>query len=144
MKFFAPAILLAIASPLFAESGSKIAAYCMEHSGKTVGNGECWTLANEAFKAAGAKRPGGDLRVWGREVNTAKESLKPGDILEFQSAKFSDGFRTGPAHTAVVVKGGSRESITIAEQNWGKRNTRIRTMDLTKLTSGKARVYRPA
>lgn len=162
MKYFAAAALFALVScganpepasssrtaePHTGHSGARIAAYCVKQAGKTVGNGECWTLADEAFKASGVKRPGINARVWGREVNPAKESLRRGDVLEFQSAKFYDGHTTvttGPAHTAVVVTGGSRHDFTIAEQNWGKRTVRIRTMDLTKLTGGKVRVYRPA
>ena len=48
----------------------KIVAFVKTNKGKQVGNGECWTLANEAFKAAEAKRPAGKgLRVWGRVVD---------------------------------------------------------------------------
>ncbi|MES2660131.1 MAG: hypothetical protein V4689_16025 [Verrucomicrobiota bacterium] len=123
--------------------GPRIAAYCVKQSGKKVGNGECWTLANEAFISAGARRPGSDMRVWGRVVNPARESLMPGDIIEFESARFSDGIITGSAHTAVVVTGGSQERFSVAEQNWGKKTVRIREMDLTKRVSGKVIVYRP-
>lgn len=120
----------------------RIAAFCLAKTGQRVGNGECWTLANDAFTSAGARRPGRDLRVWGRIV-TSKESLKPGDVIEFQSARFSDGTITGTAHTAVVVKGGNREKFSIAEQNWGMKTVRLRETNLNLLVSGKVRVYRP-
>ena len=123
--------------------GPRISAYCVKHVGQKVGNGECWTLADESFKSAGAVRPGSDMRVWGRVVNPARESLKPGDVVEFESARFSDGIITGSAHTAVVVSGGSPRQFSIAEQNWGKKTVRIREMDLTKLVSGKVVVFRP-
>ena len=132
--------------PAMFRSGPKpqrIAAYCVASNGKKVGNGECWTLADEAFRAAGAKRPGSDLRVWGRRVDPAKEGLRPGDVIEFQSAWFSDGVMTGSNHTAVVVNGGSHDKFTIAEQNWGRKTVRLREMDLTRLTAGKVSVYRP-
>ena len=123
--------------------GPRVAAYCLKNSGKKVGNGECWTLADDAFKSAGASRPGSDMRVWGRVVNPAKESLKPGDVVEFRSARFSDGIITGTAHTAVVVIGGSQEKFSVAEQNWGRKTVRIREMDLTKRVSGTVTIYRP-
>ncbi|MEO5917819.1 MAG: hypothetical protein ABIS50_26540 [Luteolibacter sp.] len=132
-----------VTAPRSGNPAPRVAAYCQKQSGKKVGNGDCWTLADEAFKSAGATRPGSDMRVWGREVNPAKEALKPGDVIEFRNAWFSDGTITGSAHTAVVVTGGSREKFSIAEQNWGKKNVRIREMDLTKLVSGSVTVYRP-
>lgn len=121
----------------------RIAAFCLTHTGQRVGNGECWTLADDAFKSAGTRRPGRDLRVWGRVVNPSKESLKPGDVIEYQSARFSDGTITGTAHTAVVVRAGNLESFSIAEQNWGRKTVRVREMNLKTLVSGKVTVYRP-
>ena len=126
-----------------AGSGARVAAFCVREQGRKVGNGECWTLADDAFKSAGASRPGSDMRVWGRVVNPARESLKPGDVVEFRSARFSDGIITGAAHTAVVVIGGNQEKFSIAEQNWGRKTVRIREMDLTKKVSGEVTVYRP-
>jgi hypothetical protein len=122
----------------------KIAAYCVANKGRKVGNGECWTLANEAFKYAGAKRPGSDLRVWGRRVDPAKEGLKAGDVIEFQNARLSDNsYITAANHTVVVVEGGPQSHFVIAEQNWGKKTVRFHTLDLTKVSSGKVSVYRP-
>lgn len=156
MKFLIPACLFLVVScapepapvttEFRAQSGNpapRVAAYCVAQKGRKVGNGECWTLADEAFKSAGARRPGRDMRVWGRRVDPVKETIKPGDIVEFQSARFSDGIITGSAHTAVVVKGGGREGFTIAEQNWGRKTVRLREMSLTTLVSGKVMVYRP-
>jgi CHAP domain len=121
----------------------RIAAYCKAQSGRKVGNGECWTLADEAFKSAGTKRPGRDMRVWGRIVNPSKEAVKPGDIVEFRSARFSDGIITGQAHTAVVIEGGTEGKFTIAEQNWGKKTVRFREMSATNLIAGEMVIYRP-
>lgn len=131
------------ARPQAGNAAPRVAAFCVAKSGRKVGNGECWTLADEAFKSAGARRPGGDMRVWGRLVNPAKEPLKPGDVVEFRRARFSDGIITGAAHTAVVVKGGTQGNFTIAEQNWGKKTVRFRAMNLTTLVAGKVMVYRP-
>ena len=125
------------------DPASRIAAYCVARKGQKVGNGECWTLADEAFKSAGARRPGSDMRVWGRLVDPTREPIKPGDVVEFQSARFSDGIITGSAHTAVVVKGGSQEHFIIAEQNWGRKTVRFREMSMARLVSGRVRIYRP-
>jgi len=129
--------------PQSGDPAPRIAAYCVSKSGQKVGNGECWTLADEAFKSSGAKRPGSDMRIWGRIVNPLREAIKPGDVVEFLSARFSDGIITGSAHTAVVVKGGDQGGFTIAEQNWGRKTVRIREMSLTTLVNGKVMIYRP-
>ncbi|HEX2747092.1 MAG TPA: CHAP domain-containing protein [Verrucomicrobiales bacterium] len=124
------------------EVPAKILAYCREHSGKQVGNGECWTLADECFKACELKRPGG--RVWGRKLDPAKEKPQPGDIVEFRSAKFADGGMTGPEHTAIVVALGKKGHLTVAEQNWGGHKTvHERDMDPAGLKSGEMMFYRP-
>lgn len=126
-----------------AEIPEMITKFCKGKLGKQVGNGECWTLADEAFKACGLKRPGADMRVWGKIVDHQKEKLQPGDIVEFRSARFSDGSYTAPEHTAVVVKGGKR-GIVVAEQNWGGNKTvHERPMDLGGLVSGTLIIYRP-
>jgi hypothetical protein len=129
--------------PRSGDPAPKIASYCLAQKGRIVGNGECWTLANEAFKSSGARRPGSDVRVWGRVVDPTQEDLKPGDILEIESARFLDGTITGPNHTVVVVRGGSQESFGIAEQNWGRKSVRVREFNLKSLVSGKVKVYRP-
>ena len=121
-----------------------LVAFCKQNMGKQVGNGECWTLANEAFRSCGLARPGGDNRVWGRLLDLKQEKLAPGDIVEYRNAKFSNGSSTGPAHTSVVVKGGRRGSATIAEQNWsGHKTVREAPFDSRTLIEGEVMVYRP-
>ena len=77
------------------EAQQKIVGYAELNLGKKVGNGECWTLADVAYKFAKIIRPGRDQRVWGRLVDWEKEELLPGDILELQAAGFSDGNKSG-------------------------------------------------
>lgn len=128
---------------LAAERRVKTAAFCIASMGKQVGNGECWTLADEAFKATGAERPAGESRVWGRLVDIEKESLEPGDIVEFRVAKITGYGTTGPEHTAVVVKGGRRGQCTLAEQNWSNvKKVREVKVNLRGLVSGEVMVYR--
>lgn len=122
----------------------KLVAFCKSNLAKQVGNGECWTLADEAFKSCGLERPEGQSRVWGRLLDLKKEDIEAGDIVEFRSAKFSNGTHTGPNHTAVVVKGGRREKATIAQQNWGgNRTVGEAPFDAGTLTEGEVMVYRP-
>src|SRR5436190_5805959 len=71
----------ATAKPGDVEPGPKLVEYCKGKKGQQVGNGECWTLADEAFKAHALQRPGGALRVWGRVVDPKKERPEPGDIV---------------------------------------------------------------
>ena len=83
------------------------------------------------------------MRVWGRLLDLKKEKMQAGDIVEYRSAKFSNGTTTGPEHTAVVVKGGRRKA-TIAEQNWsGHKTVRESEFDSGALISGEVMVYRP-
>lgn len=132
------------AERLAAERLVKIVAFCKENVGKQVGNGECWTLANEAFNASGAIRPAGGSRVWGRLLDIREEPLEPGDIVEFREAKIPGYGTTGPNHTAVIVKGGRRGQCTIAEQNWsGVKKVHEVSVNLRDLVSGEVMVYRP-
>lgn len=123
--------------------GASIVKYCQENMGKQVGNGECWTLANDAFKALDIKRPGGQLRVWGRLVDLKTEAPQPGDIVEIADAKFADGSYVSAEHTAVIVKTGKKLQVTLAEQNWAlKKIVHERTTDLGGLLSGTLKIYR--
>ena len=46
------------------------------------------------------------------------ESLKAGDVVEFRSARFSDGSWTGPEHTGIITTTLRKGRIILAEQNW--------------------------
>lgn len=125
-------------------SNAAIVEFCRLNEGRKVGDGECWTLANEAFKATGKTRPGGASRIWGREVNYKSEGVRPGDIVEFENVLMPDGYRTGTHHTAIVAAGGSGD-ITIAEQNMaGARGVAFRPMNLKAKLQGRISVYRPS
>ncbi len=117
--------------------------YARDKKHHKVGNGECWTLAEEALKKAGAQTSrdihGKDLGktvdyVWGDLVTLG--TAAPGDIIQFL-AGFSFVKRTdnadgawreetwGPVqkhHTAIVdeviVPG---VALRILHQNWSKK-----------------------
>lgn len=126
-----------------AEAIANVVKFVENNKGKKVGDGECWTLADEAYKAARVNRPSGDIRVWGRVVEWEDEDLKPGDIVEFESANFGN-FRTAEFHTAVITKPGRRKgSFEVHHQNWGAdKNVTIFEFNLKELTEGKVIVYR--
>lgn len=110
--------------------------------GKQVGNGQCWTLAAEALKAAGAEPPKG--YTYGDEI--AVKDIQPGDILQFTTARFDEpGYWAvlgTPDHTAVVYSLGDRTFIL--HQNFsGKKYVQTFDLDFDNLTSGRVQAYRP-
>lgn len=121
----------------------KIVDFSMASIGKQVGNGECWTLANDAYQSAAIQRPGSDMRVWGREVDYKKEDPMPGDIVEIEAAKFDNGMTFPAQHTSVIVKVASRSRITVCEQNIsGNKTVKERDYDLKGIKSGTVKLYR--
>ncbi|YCM45396.1 hypothetical protein V2O64_05090 [Verrucomicrobiaceae bacterium 227] len=122
---------------------AKIAQYCVSQKGQQVGNGECWSLANSAYNDSQAKRPEGQLRVWGRLLDLDNEKIEPGDVVEFRSARIPGYGTTGEAHTAVAIEGGRSKRCTVAEQNiGGVKKVRFTELDLRKIDSGEVMVYR--
>jgi hypothetical protein len=121
-----------------------IVAFCRKNSGHKVGNGECWTLANEAFKATGAQRTAGQLRVWGRRLDLRRESPLPGDILECDRTRFADGSYVPTQHTAVIVGVRAATLVRISEQNFGNsKKVKERDLELSGLRGGNIYIYRP-
>jgi hypothetical protein len=123
-----------------------------------VGSGECYDLADEALKGAGAKSApdhGTITRsadyVWGREVPLSE--AKPGDVIQFRNYKFDkrtddkqngsssteDGQR--PHHTAVVESIDDKGAAVVIEQNIGEKDDpdrkkgRRTTLPLTSATA---------
>lgn len=150
----------------------KVLAFAMSKLGEQVGNGECWTLANDAVLAAGGRSspaykdfPDRGDYVWGELVYgvtakdgkqsdnpTAGKKMAPGDIVQFRDARF-EGARPGggtysmtaPHHTAVVAAvGADGKTIGVLHQNWaGKKTVAEATFALRDMKGGCVRVYRP-
>jgi hypothetical protein len=162
-------ILLVSAAPAGQQSlGDKIIAFCQEHKGQQVGDGECASLANQALRSAGAKGRGPDSPnkgdyTWGTQTFyiEAQESapriegktsdIKPGDIIQLRDVKFK-GRRPGGTysmtfahHTAIVAgveEGG--QVVHIFHQNFGgKKIVMNATYKLADLKEGWLRFYRP-
>jgi hypothetical protein len=125
----------------------KVLAYAKAHIGEVVGNGECWTLVDEALKASGADTSGDGQSVFGRTV--ALTALIPGDLLQLEKAHFEhrEGGRFWaqdmPHHSAVVWSVDGRK-VTVLNQNVnGSRKVQYTTFFLDDLQRGSLQGYRP-
>ncbi len=125
----------------------KVLDFATAHKGKKVGNGECWTLADRALEAAGARQPsrnGVGPFDFGRPVKRGQKIL-PGDVIQFARAYFrGQNYEVDlPQHTAIVSRAkGTR--VTLLHQNFaGKRIVQLTPIDLKDLKRGEYKIYRP-
>jgi hypothetical protein len=116
--------------------------YAEKQLGSKVGNGECWTLANEGLISAGAQRANG--YTFGRKLAKG-ETIVPGDIFQFTSVVLKGHNFTMmlglPNHTAVVRRVLGPTRFEILEQNPGPVGTA--TIDFNDLKSGTWEAWRP-
>lgn len=162
-------IQLAAAPAAQQSLGEKVVAFCQQHKGEQVGDGECAALAIHALKEAGAKTRGNDFPnngdyTWGTRIFTIEAQgesapktegkpfdIKTGDIIQLRDVKFK-GRRPGGTysmtfghHTAVVAgveEGG--QVVHIFHQNFGgKKVVMNATYRLNDLKEGWLRFYRP-
>ena len=120
--------------------------------GQQVGNGECWTLADQALDAAGAQRPGqGGLEVYQFGTIADLSAVVPGDVLQFEDTNFKHTDPDGswyslsfPHHTA-IVSAVSGTHITLLNQNGnGNRTVQVSPFDLNdRLPGGTITAYQP-
>ena len=125
--------------------------FAIDHRGKQVGNGECWTLAADALSHAGAARPGRNhvpLGEFGREL-TQGEALLPGDIVQFEHAKFVHKTKKAITnmsmehHTAIVSEVDGTH-ITMLHQNYnGEKSVGSVVINLADRTEGSVKFFRP-
>ena len=113
--------------------------------GKKVDRGECWDLANQALTRANAQWT--FPTQFGQELNPAKDSIYPGDLLQFTNVKLKNSKGetwTFPKHTAIIYEVISPGKYRIAEQNVnGKRKVQLDDFALQDKVSGKLQIYRP-
>ncbi len=139
----------------FAEADVAIAAYVSEvnrrvvkfaadHAGQQVGNGECWTLAAEALKDAGAKLDG--AYGFGRKLGK-RDAVLPGDVMQFEKARFAGkGHSVSmPHHTAIVGQVDGPTVFTLLHQNYGASGKTVSrlTIDVRELKEGTMEIFRP-
>jgi hypothetical protein len=131
------------------ELNKKVIAYINTRINKKVATGECWDVAAEALKYAGATWDG--MYKFGKEVNYKKEAVLPGDIIQFENVvlnyqvgdrKFTEKMAH---HTAVIYEVKDKDNFTLAHQNNGYsgRKVGLSPLDITTVTKGKFKIYRP-
>ena len=125
------------------ELNRKVLSYARERKGKQEGNGECWTLAANALKTAGARTA--RSYDFGRKLGP-RDAIYPGDIVQFEKAEFAGRYgATMPHHTAIVESVHGPTKLGLIHQNFGDAGKRVslRTIDLVELKSGTVEIYRP-
>jgi hypothetical protein len=117
--------------------------FAADNIGKKIGRGECWDLADQALRAAGAEPPRG--YTFGTPVPL--NEIQPGDILQFTTARFDEpGYWTimgVPNHTAVVHAVGDTRAFILQQNFDGKRYVTTFDLNLDNLTSGTLEAFRP-
>ncbi|MDC1406369.1 CHAP domain-containing protein [Akkermansiaceae bacterium] len=121
-------------------TAKKIVEFAVQNMGKKVGDGQCWGLANLAYRHAGIRHRGG--YVWGRRIHWQTEGVRPGDIIQFENARYPYAY-TDENHTAIILKVAGRSSVKVAHQHWNNiYRVTTTTIPLTYLRSGSQTVYR--
>ncbi len=142
-----------------------VVAWARARIGQTVGDGQCWTLAERALAASGGRTSTQIMGavttsqnyVWGSPVADLANGLRPGDILQFRNYRWTDsstvrtthpdgswsqtggGVQTRNHHTAIVETVVSPGVVDVLEQNAppGSRvhRTRLRLVSFTGPTT---------
>ncbi len=121
-------------------TAKKIVEFAVQNMGKKIGDGQCWGLANLAYRHAGIRHRGG--YVWGRRIHWQTEGVRPGDIIQFANARYPYAY-TDENHTAIILKVAGRSSVKVAHQHWNNiYRVTTTTIPLTYLRSGSQTVYR--
>ncbi|GME96831.1 unnamed protein product [[Candida] boidinii] len=143
-----------------------VANWCEANEGHQVGDGECWTLAKfalakgcgkRAFISSGYTHGALICTIKGIKANIAPEiveevptdSIKRGDILQFTECCFRYPnkalFFGAPHHTSIVLSASDNDSeVEVMHQNVnGKKIVQRESLDLSKLTEGEIKVFRP-
>ncbi|MGO8690558.1 MAG: CHAP domain-containing protein [Thermoguttaceae bacterium] len=132
------------AIPAVPPVNQRILRFATDQRGQQVGDGECWTLADQALKAAGAQHPG--AYVWGRPL-AAGERVFPGDIVQFSSVRLTHGSAWttlgAPNHTAIIEHVKAPHVYVLIHQNFDGKVVKETTVDLSTKTAGTFIIYRP-
>lgn len=131
------------------ELNKKIIAFIKTKIKKKVGNGQCWTLAQQALNSVDAKWDG--LYVYGNLLNPKTDCIYPGDIIQFEKIKIEYTNGNGwyqeemGHHTAIIYKVNAKGNYDLADQNFGKGRKRvgITNHEIKNITQGEFFIYRP-
>ena len=146
--------------------GSSMVTFLNGKLSTRLGGGECAHMATEALRACGgeffaadigADSPAAGDFVWGtlvttislvnkvRTDSTPTAACLPGDIIQYGTGT-KIGTATYARHTSVVqtVNTTANRPTAVYQQNFGSvRTVKSATIDVTKLTAGWIRIYRP-
>ncbi|HEV2327864.1 MAG TPA: hypothetical protein VGY56_03640 [Verrucomicrobiae bacterium] len=114
--------------------GPRVLQYAQQRIGQKVGDGECFALADEALRNAGAASaadfgrvtPTADYKWSSQQVGPA--DARPGDVIQFRNShitvktehadgSWEENTEERPHHTAVVVSNNGSGNLTVLEQN---------------------------
>ena len=131
------------------ELNKKIIAFVKTKIKKKVGNGQCWTLAQQALNSIDAKWDG--LYIYGNLLNPKTDCIYPGDIIQFEKIKIEYSSGNGwyqeemGHHTAFIYKVNAKGNYDLAHQNFGSGRKRvgITHLELKNITQGEFFIYRP-
>lgn len=158
VEFHFPLDILIFAKGLktMAYNGPNAVAFAQRQSGR-YGDGECWTLVEDAVVGAGGRSSRGltpnfgpnASYVWGTPVTQA--ALQPGDALQFTRYSWTQTITTdvtnpdgsgsvdtrtetqtrgAPNHSALVVRSLNSGLVEVIEQNIPTRTGRVQTIAL--------------
>jgi hypothetical protein len=149
-----------------------VASWCESNKGRQVGDGECWTLANEGLKnvAANCSSYGTEpcmtsqSFIHGALIYSFIPTISPypeprggvleagvarGDILQVVKGIFKsrDGrrqqFAGDPDHTAVITSVDTNGVLRVVESNvGGTKFVREGSYDMSELVKGEVRIFR--
>ena len=117
--------------------------------GKKIDRGECWDLAALVLNKNACQWDG--LLEYGKLLNTDKDCIFPGDIIQFEKVKlkYSKGNMHYEEdmyhHTAIVYEVLGEGKFRIAHQNFGNngRKVGLSEIDFSTVVKGKYMFYRP-
>ncbi len=64
-----------------AQQAQRLINFATERLGRVEGDGQCWTLVDNAFRHVGFNKPASTY-VWGRVINNLSDA-RPGDVFQF-------------------------------------------------------------
>jgi hypothetical protein len=125
-----------------------VVSFAMANLGTQVGDGQCWTLVDQALKAAGADTSGDAACIWGNPIGL--DAIVPGDVLQFENVRFQGAtpgggwyFQDFPHHSAIVYSVDGTK-ITMLNQNVnGDMTVQFTTIDLADWQSGTISAFEP-
>lgn len=130
-------------------TSERLLSYVYDNSGKQVGNGERWTLADEGLKSASSgwsKLEELFTATGGAGLAPDAPAVAPGDVIQFEGVSIvcNGSTLTMPHHYAVISKVDSPTSFEVMHQNYNGAKTVTSTwLDLTGLKTGTMKFSRP-